>query len=100
MPQDIFTQENFCLVLIIFFVSGAYIVQKYTFTCLDYLKNAQNGVTETTQRVVNDISDFTFVNYYFFVKYLNQFRHLSLPEISSVNVSLLSLPDFGWNIPW
>lgn len=72
-------------------------MQKYTFTCLDYLKNVHNDVTETSQNVINDIYDLSFIDYELFVKYFTFYKNFSLPEIPRVNVSL---PEIGWNIPW
>lgn len=83
------------------FVSGAYIAQKHTLTSMDTLQNVQNGFTETTNRIYNDVANLNFFDDYGFVaKYLTNFQNISLPSMPNINVTFPTIKDIGWNITW
>lgn len=79
----------------VIFVSGAYAAQKHSFTCLGYLENIENSVTDQTYCALNNIVDYGFIQYELIPKYLTTLRNFSFPEIPAMNISL---PDFGWNV--
>lgn len=76
------------------FVSGAYVAYEHTFTCLNYLRNVRESVTET----IGDVDDFSLIDDEMFYKYLSTLKNVSLLNLMpTFNVALPSLPDLGWD---
>ncbi|EFN86430.1 hypothetical protein EAI_05268 [Harpegnathos saltator] len=95
------TPKIFWIALIPLFLLGAYIAQEYFFTCVDALRNVQNGVTETTYHIFNDIpTNLTSLDYELFTKYIANLKNYTMHLLPSVNVSLPEMPPIGWNITW
>lgn len=57
-------------------VSGIYVAHKHTFTCLDYLQNLNENVTETTRHIYDDL-DFSFLDYRLIDQFFMIFRNVS-----------------------
>lgn len=80
------------LAFLFLFVSGTYIVQKQSFISLDSLRNIPYDVTETSNRIFNNIISLSISQSDLLVQYIKALKDLSLYFVPGVNVSSPEMP--------
>ncbi|KOX67837.1 hypothetical protein WN51_06882 [Melipona quadrifasciata] len=73
-------------------LTGTYIVQKQSFISLDSLRNIPYDVTETSNRIFNNIISLSISQSDLLVEYIKALKDLSLYFVPGVNVSSPEMP--------